>query len=97
MTEVLSSLKPRSSLDGSTRLETFCSECNNPVKNLPISDTCKVCHSPICVQCGCYTSSFDIYCNNHAHYATKKAKKLGKNHYYSVDSQNDFFTSKNLR
>jgi hypothetical protein len=94
MTEVLLPLKAKSSSNSSDRSDTICSECQSPMKNLPISDTCKICYTPVCTHCGCYTSSFDIYCKTHTYYVCKKAKKIGKNHYYCLESQNDFFTSK---
>ena len=96
MTEALMPFKPKSSISSSDRSDIFCSECNSLVRNLPVSDTCKICHIPICSKCGLYTSTFDIYCEVHISNVTKRAKKLSKNHYFSLESKNDFFTSKSF-
>ena len=97
MSEVLLPFKSKLSPNSNSMLGAQCSECHTPIKNLPISDACKICNIPICVRCGCYTSSFDIYCNIHASNIFKKAKRIGENHYYSVDNNNDFFTSKSFK
>ena len=97
MMEVLLLIKPKSPLNSSNGSDSVCSECHTPLKNLPISDTCKICQTPICTRCGYYTSSFDIYCEVHSYNLTRKAKKIGKNHYYSPESGNDFFMSKSFR
>ena len=89
-----------SSISGSSdsdNNENICYQCHSFIKNLPIRNNCKECGIPICTNCGCYTSNFDIYCHNHIAKIIKKSRKIANGHYYSPYLKYDFFTNKNFR
>ena len=73
-----------------------CSGCTKSTLNLPIDSNCKICKTPVCVDCGAYTSEFTIYCSIHTKDFVRTAKKIGDAHYYSHKLKKDFFLGKNF-